>query len=253
MSAEPFGAADSVYGGRAYRTAAVAACKIGADVGIISAGLGYVRREAEIPGYDLTVRPTGPGSVRQRIKGPFDHARWWAEVQKGHFSGQLSVDIMNRPLVLAALSADYARMVAEDLVAFSKAAPEALRIFGLSVGKALPAALERFILPYDIRFAGLRQDFAQRALRHFVDHILPNSDSLREQRSLVQSAMENADSPAPKPSRRRGDDETLKACIAAVITGGKTRSAVLQQLRADGWSCEQRRFTRLYESVVAAR
>lgn len=250
--------AENLYQGRAFGLARRTAAVLQADLGVLSAGLGYVRGGTAIPSYDLTVRPAGPGSVVGRVTSPFDSVGWWEAVSRGPFSTALAPDLEGRDLVLACLSRAYASMVLADLCRFVRTSPGALRIFGLSIEAALPDELRPFVVPYDARLEavgapGTRVDFPQRALVDFVEHVLPVAGTLDDQRSAVLARLSGATASPPARRQSRADDAAIKARIARAIPQvGARSSAVLAHLRhVEGMSCEQRRFAHLFRAAKA--
>jgi hypothetical protein len=253
-----FHRADHLYKGRAFVTAREAARRLGADFGVISAGLGYVAGEAEIPGYDLTIRAGGAASVRSRVAGSFDTRAWWAAIRFGPFATDLRKDAAKRPIVMMALSRGYLELIADDLLVIAGMPSCGLRLFGLSLDRVAPEALRRHVMPYDLRLEGLghpgtRSDFAPRALAHFSEHILPHATELDAQRDAVLRAMSQAPLATTARPQRRVDDETLKLAIRRLLDDQSVRgSSILQVLRRDaGLSCEQRRFSSLLRAVRA--
>ncbi|WP_069878254.1 hypothetical protein [Bosea sp. BIWAKO-01] len=250
--------ADHLYRGRAFSVARELAKATGADFRVLSAGLGYVTAPTIIPTYDLTVRPSGPGSVVARIEGSFDPVGWWQDIQKGPFATNFVDDAKGRKLILLCLSRAYAEMVVSDLLQIAKANPTALRIFGLSIASALPQALQPFVMPYDERLetvgpAGTRVDFPQRALSDFVNHVLPTSLDLAAQRRGVEQRLVGARPKPSRPPQRRVDDAAVKDLILALAPAvGWRNSDMLAHLRhVAGVSCEQRRFATLFRAVKA--
>ena len=249
--------AGELYHSRAFAIARRAACKAGADLGIISAGLGYVRAERPIPAYDLTVRPSGPGSVPTRVTGAFNAVRWWRAVSDGPFSFPFVDELAGRGLVMVCLSRSYAAMVADTLARFAEEARGALRIFGLSIGSSLPQSLRPFVMPYDERLGavgadGARVDFAQRALEDFVENALTAGPDLEAQRDAVERRLAFAPPLALRRPQRRADDETIREHIRVAIRDvGPRRSDALAHVRhVREVSCEQGRFARLFLDVT---
>ena len=246
--------ARDLYKGRAFALAKDAADLVGADLGVISAGLGYVRADTAVPTYDLTISASGSASVGRRVQGSFAPRTWWAAVSTGPHASSLPDDLRGRPLVLACLSRPYASLVADDLLA----AGDGLRVFGLSIDRALPDDLRRFVMPYDARLEslgqpGMRMDFAARALLDFARYVLPHAETLEEQRALVRERMEGAAAPPARPPRRRADDEGVREIIRRLVPEvGSASGAVLRHLRhVEGVSCEQARFARLFRDICA--
>ena len=250
--------ARQLYAGRAFRLALRSAETIQADLGVISAGLGYIQADTLIPSYDLTVQAGGLGSVVKHIQGNFDAKNWWRSMAGSTFTVDIVSDLVNRPLVLMCLSRPYAKMIEDDLLAILKTEPTNLRIFGLSIGKVLPKALQDYILPYDERLNrlgldGTRFDFSQRALLDYVEHLAPHEGSLAFDRSTVEHRMAKGPQPyTPERYPQRVDDSTIRKLIANLIPSlGLNRTRLLAHIRQEqGFSCEQQRFSRLYSEVT---
>ena len=250
--------ADHLYKGRAFSVARSAAARIGADFGVVSAGLGYVDGATQVPGYDLTVRDRGAASVRARVTETFDPTAWWDAMKIGPFSSDLLAAAERRDVVLVALSRPYLEMLSNDLLAVAAARPGVLRLFGLSLTGAASPALRPCVMPYDERLErlgqpGTRSDFAPRALAHFIEHVMPAVSKTSEHAAYVEACLSLAPQAEPRPDRRRGDDETLKGVIRELAQREGFRSGlVLRALRSSaGWACEQSRFMDLYRAVRA--
>jgi hypothetical protein len=248
------GRADSMYRGRAFGFAVQSASIIGGDLGIISAGLGYVTGQCEIPSYDLTLRARIDGSVRDRVTGSFEPTAWWRAMQGGRFSSSLSADVSGRPLVLLCLSRNYATMVGDELMEIARSEHN-IRIFGLNISPALPRDLVKFVLPYDERLTsigamGTRVDFPQRALLHYVSAIHQTASSLDEDLDRVRRSLAGVARQAARVQRREGDD-SIKVRIKALIPKlGAGQAKILQHLRhVENVSCEQGRFSKLFAAV----
>lgn len=248
--------ASDLYQGRAFGLAKSAASRVNGDLGIISAGLGYVRSDTQIPSYDLTVRSSGPGSVVNRINGMFDSRSWWESVGEGPYSAKLASEGASRPLVLVCLSRAYSEMVAADLIKIAESSPNSLRIFGLSISDALPPALKQYVLPYDERLErmgrpGTRVDFPQRALTDYLESVAPATGiDLGEEVVLVLRRLAAVPPPTPR-QQRRIDDETLRRLIVDLVpTLGTNCTRMLAHVRRqEGYSCEQRRFSALFKEA----
>ena len=246
--------AGDLYKGRAFALAKDAAHLVGADLGVISAGLGYVRADTAVPTYDLTIGASGSASLGHHVQGSFAPRAWWTAMNTGPYASSLPDDLRDRTLVLACLSRPYASLVADDL----EKAGDGLRMFGLSINRTLPRDLWRFVMPYDARLEslgqpGMRMDFAARALLDFARHVLPHAETLEEQRTLVRERMDGAAAPPVRPPRRRTDDEGLREILRRLVPEvGPASGAVLRHLRqVEGVSCERARFGRLFRDVCA--
>jgi hypothetical protein len=249
--------ASDLYKGRAFQVASIAADTLAADLSVLSAGLGFVRSHTSIPGYDLTIRPTGPGSVVRKVTDKMDPSRWWAAVKQGPFSSNFVRDARGRDRILVCLSRAYAAMVERDLITISRTEGSGLRIFGLSIEQHLNDVLRPYVMPYDERLdelgrPGTRVDFPQRALLDFVTHIAPDcSGSPDADRRAVLARLAQITTVRKPREQRRLPDDGIREKIAALIPKlGPTATRVLRHLRdVEGVSCEQSRFAGLFKSV----
>lgn len=250
-----------LYKGSAFGLAGKAAKALGAELGVISAGLGYVKSNTVIPGYDLTVRKAeSPGSVRRQVEGNFDPQLWWEAVSAGPFSSDFLDDVSGRPLILICLSRDYAEMVAADLERLAAVSPQ-LRIFGMSIAQHLPMSLRESTMPYDGRLdeiyrSGTRVDFAQRALLHYVEVVHPHAGaSLELARQHVERLMSSV--PARETivkQERKGDDDLKELMRDQLLLNPRlSASGMLRWFRNEkGLSCEQGRCSKLFHEVASS-
>lgn len=242
--------ASSLYCGRNIHLARAASSSSKAPLWIISAGLGLVASDTDIPAYGLTVSGGGEESIRRRIAGRFDAEAWWSRIAGGPFS-QAFANLLDRPgHILVALTQPYARMVAGDLAATFAGQIDRLRLFGAGLSAELPANLHAAIMPYDERLdailPGTRSDFAVRGLAHFVSQI-PVSASSGADHAAVVGMMAGAQAPVRFKRPRLSDDRIVER-IREHLQTTRGIGKVLRRLRdEDEIACEQGRFTRLYK------
>lgn len=244
----------NLYCGRSFQDAIAAAMTAGGTLWIASAGLGLVPAKTLVPPYSATVAGNGPDSV------PLAPSIWFTALQQqSPFSG--SPDLEVRPLVLAALSSPYLRMMEAWLLAVAEQNPGQLRIFSRVPPITLAPALRPFLMPYDARLddprlerSGTVTDFAQRALRHFVETVLQDlpAGSLEEHWAGVEARLASAQ-PPKRPENRQMSDEELCHLIRTHWQKAEGRAGrMLALMRGTlGVACEQGRFARLFRSVAA--
>lgn len=247
-----------VYRGRGFRTAVAAAAEIGADVAVVSLGLGYVPGDVPIPVYDLTMRDSGNASILERLRDPFDVNRWWAAVLRGPFSQDPVTDMLDRPAIYACLSASYASLLIPALLAYLERSPTGrLRLFGETLAKALPKRLHNYVMPYDQRlnaigYPGARFDFAHRALLHYSREIFPQHlGSLSREVHAIEGSLKKG-TLMTRPLNQRATDGQIKDFIRRLYGAtGMSRTKMLEHLRhVEKISCEQSRFADLYRETI---
>jgi hypothetical protein len=253
--------AGDLYGGRGFQLALRASQISEAPLYAISAGLGLVAIERSIPAYGLTVSGKGPESIVARINDHFDPTSWWSAVSRGPYSTPMTHVFSNdvSKCIVVALSQSYARMLASSLDALPNSAIARLRIVGANLGSILPSRLSSSLLPYDERLQavlpGTRNDFAQRALLHFVSSGLtthPDGDAATH-RAWVLSALSGKKAPVQR-QRERLRDEDIRALIQRHLPRTTGIGRLLRVLRdREGVACEQARFSRLYREAANGR
>jgi len=249
--------ASAIYGGRAFQEAASAALELDARLLVISAGLGLIDANSNVPPYACTVLVGAGDSVVNRITDRFSIARWWDALREASpFAIPLARFVTeDEGPILAALSDAYLAMIAEELVSLPKARRERLRIFTRAPLKRIATDLHPFVMPYDDRLdgpdssvRGTKGDFASRALRHFAS--LGSSDSASEDAAAVESALSSWRLP-PMIDRVRHSDAELLAMMRThwdAVDGSSSK--LLRFFRDDlGVACEQGRFAALARQV----
>jgi len=158
-----------------------------------------------------------------------------------------------------ALPSSYLRMVQDDLATVAPARAKNLRIFTSAAGvQYVPAHLKICLMPYDTRlesvrdFAGTQSDFAQRALRHFVEVLQATFLQLEKARNAVSASLAHRRR-RPRAVGTRMTDEEIRQVLTTQWTrhsGSSTK--LLRYLRDEaGISCEQKRFSRLWQESSA--
>lgn len=250
--------ARDLYLGRGFQEAKRAwdhAQKLGeADLFIASAGLGIINADDKAPSYSITVSPQGEDSVIARLDIA-DSKDWWTSLtarRRGLLARCADAD-----LIVVALSAPYLHMMRHELAAIATAAPKRLRIIARNDPGAELPDLSRFWISYDTRlngakspYAGAESDFSQRALRHFVEHILSQSPRGSFSSHAEGAAIALAGMSRPRRvTRLRLDDNKivrLMRKIGASVGAGR----MLRILRDEhNVACEQTRCSTLFKEA----
>lgn len=249
--------ASDLYAGRTFTEATRAAAKAKARLLIVSAGLGLITTDSLVPGYDLTLAVTSEDSVLAKTKGSSD--AWWTALNSSRASAE--PDFSGEELILAALSRPYLQMVGSDWAKWPAERLARLRLFSKDLPKDLPSVLADAWIPYDDRldqapgdYAGTQSDFAQRALRHFVETVGGQVAPIATQRLVVETAL-SALTHRQIPSRLRTSDEEILRIIQRDwdLVDGRS-GAMLRRLRDRlSIACEQTRFKHLFKSAAALR
>ena len=251
-----------VYGGRSFQEAKAVAEKLGADVFVISAGLGLIDASKDIPSYACTVADGADDGIESRVLGDFSSSEWWSHLKRVSPFAQDLIAVAqrnDRKLILVALSDSYIRMLSEDLLTLTDDQLGMVRLFTRAPLGRIPARLRPCVMPYDDRLdgpespiKGTRSDFAARALRHFSVHILPGTleGGAERHRTDVRSAIADWSYPSVVERQRLTDDEILVLLKEHWEQARGSTSVLLRVFRDQlNVACEQGRFAALARRV----
>jgi hypothetical protein len=248
--------ASEVYCGRSFTEALYAMAQIGAELRVVSAGLGLVLADTRIPNYSATISHGSEDSILAKMAGVSASSWWDALVDESQFSTTTGPGEFER--IWVALSRPYLEMITHTLQHWVSSGFEGLRIFCKPT--VLPTELTPFALPYDDRLndprgpiPGTEGDFAQRALSHFSS--ISSGDRLtniEEDFVLVQSSLFGLTAPQ-KPSRQPKTDPEIRSIIRTEARSiGWNSSKMLRHLRDDlDIACEQKRFQKLFKAEIS--
>ncbi len=250
--------AGELYVGRSIVEARNVSQRLGAQLFVVSAGIGLVKSDKPIPGYDISASGEGTELAATLTRHGASKSDWWHLLAAGKGLGWL---LREHPTatVLLSLPSEYLSMVREDLDAVSPCDLSRVLVFTSPAGRKKIAQVSGLtVLPYDERlesiagYAGTRSDFPQRALSHFITelngHLLP----VDEASQTVSTALGNFQY-KKTPNRRRLDDRQICDLILLAWNGlGGNSAKLLRHLRdIEQVACEQGRFSRLRRQVEA--
>lgn len=223
-----------------------------ADLFIASAGLGIVAANDKVPSYSITVAAQGEDSVVSKL-GLVDASTWWDALTSRRHG--LLARCAGADLVIVALSSPYLGMMRHELAAVAASTPKRLRIIARNDPGRQEAALTQFWIPYDVRlngakspYAGAESDFAQRALRHFVEHVLTDAPrgSFQTHSDAVAHALSHMSRPRRTERTRLDDDQIVRLMRKIGPEAGAAR--MLRILRDENnVACEQSRCSALFK------
>ena len=246
-----------LYAGRTIREAENAATAIGARLLIASAGLGIIDATDLIPAYDLTITGSSVNNVLNQTST--SSPDWWRALSQNSPYHRPLPDFDG--LLLIALPADYLSMIAPTLEALSSRLQARMRIFTKPPKGQSGSLWSEAWMPYDDRldllgtpYAGTQGDFAQRALRHYVETILPAAKSPTADSERVRKALRGLTLPETSSRLRLMDQEIIDLMLRDWSVAGGSASRMLRHLRDTlSVSCEQRRVQGLYALAVQKR
>ncbi|GFO65895.1 hypothetical protein M1B72_02695 [Geomonas paludis] len=261
--------AKDIYCGRGFSEALTASAKNDADLWVISAGLGLISGNHQIPSYNLTISTSSPESIQLKVvpRGTFAARRWWRDLNETLYATHTPLaDLIRKKkdyLFILSLNYSYAEMVEDDLLSLSSDDLGRLRITGLGQNNSMHDRLKAICMPYDERFdgpnspgKGTRSDFPQRTARHFIENILINAeaDGATRHAAKVAKFLVGKEYPAKVKRNTKTDDEIKEILRARWFDAGGTSARMLRMLRDDmKVACEQKRFSQLFKSVKAEK
>ncbi|MGN7610933.1 hypothetical protein ACQZV8_02495 [Magnetococcales bacterium HHB-1] len=254
--------ASQLYCGRSFKEASTAAKKA-TGYFIISAGLGVFPVTRSIPAYSLTISGQSPDAVMTKFHQRIHPSQWWEALGVALKQPSPLAKLINgfpHAIVCMALPSVYFSMVQKDLLMLPESQRMQLRIFGPTKVKTVPASLRSQIMPYDARFdgpespnPGTKSDFAARAMRHFIEHILPHSESkmdLDTHAMAVRQSLSSLPYPA-QLNRKKVSDQHIQQLIYEIWDEAEGRSGVALRILRDKRhiACEQSRFAKLFRMI----
>jgi hypothetical protein len=251
----PICPAESLYQGRSIADASAVAARLGSALYVVSAGLGLVSSGQNVPAYECTV--AAGSELKRRLKlADATTADWWNAITTDELNPIAGLVARGRTLV--ALPSSYLRMVREDLASVVPADARQLRIFTSRAGAELvPGPLSKCVMPYDDRlesvpnYAGTRSDFAQRAMRHFVEVLGATTGTLAESRRIVSESLAHQEVRSRPAGTRMSDDEIRRVLRSEWDRHEGRSTRLLRYLRDDARiSCEQKRFSRIWQALA---
>jgi hypothetical protein len=257
----PTNPARDVYAGRSFLELKTAQSIVGADLAIISAGLGVVMGQQKIPNYGITVSRSAADSIFKKIEGKAQSSDWWLHLKKtmGAKFDLNSINYSAYDLVLMLMSKNYAKMVFGDLALMSEGVIKKVRVFGVGISPLIPLKLQDNILSYDQRLngpdynhPGTMTDLPARCLLDFCKQMQSNSEigcDLQYDKEFVEGRLKGMRYPQVFDRKVCTDDEVKLFILQHWDINNGSVSKTLRLLRDKGFACEQARFANLFRSV----
>ena len=246
------------YGGRTFKEAILASKLVNGELRVISAGLGLVETNQKIPNYNLTIS-TGEGSIAKWLKDKGLTSKDWWMTLNNHLNKTNSLNDLVRKSsgVIFALPSSYIKLIQAELDSLSLADRKKIYIITSEAGqKILDKQLRERCLPYDerlngaINFQGTRNDFPQRALKHFVEQVDFKNIPFTESKAKVSVFLSNLKKPN-LPVREKATNKEIQRLIKINWKKFNGKRDPLHRFLRDEVlvSCEQKRFGVLWNEV----
>jgi hypothetical protein len=233
---------------------------------IISAGLGLISINQQVPAYDLTIRGKVNSNVCQNIKGErFNLQKWWTEINKHHNSKFPLADLIKthpKSIYIIAIPSTYFDMISQDLGTLNSKQLSRIRIMGPAVTN-INNKFHPFYLPYDYRLdgpdspiRGTRSDYPQRAAHHFLKYIYPKSKlaNASKHAKLVTSQMNKMKYLSIPDRVKKSDIEIINLILEHWEENNGSSARLLRTFRDTLLvACEQGRFRNLFYKAKEIR
>lgn len=250
--------AEQLYCGRVFTEVKSAVALLNANLLVASVGLGLIESSQEIPPYSSTISQGNTDCVLDKLTQG-NALDWWDALnRKSPFS--VAFNTHRYELILVAMSLPYFRLIEHQLTELNASEKSKLRLF-LRVNKSnVSSCLSPYLMPYDERFdsqngpnRGTLNDFPQRALRHFVEFILPvsSNNSSENHYALIEDVLKQLQ-PHKIVVGVRFSDEEISVLIEEQWSEHLASPTKMLRFFRDslGVACEQKRFQRLFHNVA---
>jgi hypothetical protein len=231
---------------------------------VLSAGLGLVNLNDEVPAYGATLTSGHEDSVvRVTDQRPAREVRrsWWSALAAWQGPGGPSRPRRVSDLapaeevgIVVCAGPDYLNAVASDLVdVLRDRGAKKLLVFGSGKPETgLESAWVRVPAQLRLRFGGSMSSTGARVASAVIDEVAKSGALDADQARRLVSSWCDATLPLPQFERKRLSDRDIALWIRSDLDahpGSVSKSASLRRFRDEGLACEQSRFSRLYKQA----
>lgn len=229
---------------------------------IISAGLGFISSEDEIPSYDLTITRGSPNSIAHKFNCRSSISEWWQKINELYYRQSYPVaELINQnkdTLFLFALTKSYFNLIHTE---FTKIHDKSnVRLFGFRDSNDLDTEVKEYFLPYDSSFDGpdsenngIKNDYPRRVLRHYVEQIISQlkEPDFKEESKMVRAYLSEKAPQKILKNKSFPDDYIIEKIKDYKSESYPTHRKLLKHFRHDlGIACEESRFKTLFHEVL---
>lgn len=254
-SSNPIKAMDR-YEGRSWKTIASATAVLPGEtqLWVVSAGLGLLRAEHEIPDYSATFAPNEPDSVGASLA---ERKEWWARLvawrRENDGVGSLADLASSNPqlVFLVVLSTAYYSVLRDELIDTKNFLSASDNLLIISAGKGNDPDLGGNLLPITGKFehlvGGVRSSLNAEMLSFIIKNYISKGMEIGEIHKEISKIAD--DLPWAKTfSRRSLLDADVEKFIRKNLKrdGELSASKLLRSLRDQGMACEEKRFRHIY-------
>ena len=251
------------YVGRSFKEVKIIEKTVEFDWHIISAGLGLISSEKEIPSYDLTITNGSSNSIAQKLSCNSSIADWWAKInEKFNHECFPIAKLLNSnkdSLFLFALTKSYFNLISSELSKINDKSK--IRLFGFRDSNNLVESIKKYFLPYDpLKFDGpdsenngIKNDYPRRVLRHYVEQILcqQKEPNFEQESKLVEEYLSKKTPQKILKNKKYTDDYIIGKIKNYNKADYPTHRILLKHFRHDlNIACEDSRFKALFHEVL---
>ena len=247
---------------------------------IVSAGLGFLRGDTNVPSYGLTVSEGSKQSISDKLGSRFSYLDWWENLKEHskYSCNNFFETLKNYDYIFVSLTSSYIPLIVEDLNLFDSR----LKLIVGDQKRALSFGLDdKYLLPYTEaldgpdsiknyhnkglnNMRGPKQDFAQRALLDFLIRLSEKKffqkSSLKDADKIINETIEQIifDMRTWKLPRKHNNEKFSDKDILIHIDnsikndfGGEfpSKLKLLRNVRdIKNIACEQSRLSKLYDN-----
>ena len=226
---------------------------------VISAGIGLIHADTQIPNYSATFVEKNENSVAQDVSGKI---AWWQLLinwrRKKSGIGTISDLARQNPdaVFLVVISATYLSVIMDDLLKLRQILSSADNLIIICSGLRKNKNLGNSLLPLDARFqtlvGGARSSLNSRIVLHIIKKFKNKKITAKSLRSYLLGVEKTLTS-LVKYDRKKMSDNDLVDFIKKESTEKKpSASSLLKKLRNTGSACEQKRFVNIYKTINKA-
>lgn len=219
---------------------------------VASAGYGLIEADQTISSYDSTFTSNTKNSVSKFKNYSSIHSNilWWNSINKFSIN-----DFPNNSRLFIILPFNYLLATQTFIHELVNRFKDKVFIFTASQ-KPMPILINPYIIKFDSRFdtfhKGVKSTLLQRATHWLVNEIVNHNLSLTHTvlQTHIDKTLENYEK-IEIPIRKKISENEIKSQIISMVTENKVNSASvgLRFFRENGFACEQKRFSRLFNEV----
>jgi hypothetical protein len=225
---------------------------------VLSAGLGLIPTNLEIPNYSATFSRSSPDSVGNTHD---ENMTWWEMLQDwrietngiGNFASLATLNPQST--IIACLSETYLSVIIDDLVQAQSNLGSKEQLIVISAGYSDQSRLGTSLIPVDARFqnyvggalASLNARMTERIIRDFKGRRLTSSAVTSHVKTIASGLAKST-----VYDRKKTNDAAIKKKIRQMMRteGPHSASSLLRGFRDSGFACEQKRFRKIFDSTT---